>query len=108
VRLPEPGQLVRDRWLTRRWTGCTARLWTPIPAWLIDHDGTQVLVDDAPAGSCIHIDQVWRVGPLIADLRVLGSPAVTSQLWLVAPWPAVDLYPAPRHWPQPHNTSRPG
>lgn len=82
--LPTPGELCRDRWLTRRWCGHVARLWTPAAAWLDDDTGRQVCVDDAPAGTPLQVKEVRRVGPQTGDLRVVGSPAVTPRLWLVA------------------------
>ena len=78
-----------DEWLPRRWSGRRARLWAARAAYL-DAASGPVLVGEAPAGAGVWIEAVWRVGPLIVDLRVLAHPEAAPELWLVAPWRGLD------------------
>jgi len=81
-----------DRWLTRRWAGRTARLWAPRPAHLPTESGA-VYVADAPAATPVEIAEIWRVGPLTADLRALARPVTAPELVLAVPWAGLDPEP---------------
>src|SRR5699024_4244234 len=93
--LPEPGTIAVDSALTRHWAGRLARLWTARPAYLPAETATDaaVYVDHAPIGTHVRIQQMYRTGPYHADLRALATPERAPELWLVAPWYALNPQP---------------
>jgi|GEM_PF-4401884 len=93
--LPEPGTIAVDSALTRHWAGRLARLWTARPAYLPAETATDaaVYVDHAPIGTHVRIQQMYRTGPYNADIRALATPERAPELWLVAPWYALNPQP---------------
>lgn len=92
VPLPAVGTVTFDPTLTRQWRGRIARLWAAQPAYLPAEAAGEpaVFVDHAPVGTRVRIQEMYRTGPLNADIRALASPERTPELWLVAPWYALN------------------
>lgn len=80
VPLPAVGTVTFDPTLTRQWRGRIARLWAAQPAYLpAEAPGEPaVFVDDAPVGTRVRIQEMYRTGPLNADIRALASPERTA------------------------------
>ena len=55
-------------------------------------------VADAPGGARLEIAEIWRVGPLTADLRVIAHPGTAPELVVAVPWAGLDTEPPSRGW----------
>lgn len=86
------GTVAFDPALTRHWAGRLAWLWTAAPAYLPAEtvEEPAVFVAEAPVGIRVRIQEMYRTGPCNADIRALASPERTPELWLVAPWYALN------------------